>query len=292
MTEPDAVDVTHLEDADDDHRITRVTDHFKLDELAAGLVGPDFDFDALEVLQNELTGALHPDLIPRLEAHLEAAVVARNWYARSVLADVLVDTAGRSSLPVLLRAWSRDLGDDQDTLTTMLSVLAREDPAAARRTLVPWVRDLDPDLRRAAIWLLGYVPDPVDLPALAHAARDPDERVRSVVVGTISSHGADPAAVDLTVSLLADPAEQVRVSALSSLGFRQQPRTLPGICRLAEDSSPRVRAWVAIALRRFPAAECDVDPVAAVLDRLERDPDAHVREQAIDARLRAAQRGR
>ncbi|MFE2094902.1 MULTISPECIES: HEAT repeat domain-containing protein [unclassified Streptomyces] len=263
-----------------------------LDELAAGLVGPDFDFDALEALQRELTGTLHSDLIPRLEAHLEAAVAAGSWYARFVLADILVETAGRSSLPVLLRAWSRDLGDDQDSLTAMLSVLAQEDPAAARRTLVPWAQDPDPDLRRAAIWLLGYVPDPADLTMLAHAAQDPDERVRSVVVGTLGSHGANPAAVDLMVSLLADPSEQVRVSALDSLGFRQQPRTLPAICRLAEDNSSRVRTWVAIALRRFPATECDVDPAAAVLDKLERDRDAHVREQATTARLRAAQRSR
>ena len=263
-----------------------------LDELAVGLADPDSDLDALAVIEAQLTGALRADLLPRLEAHLEAAVARRNWYARSVLAGILAKTAGRSSLPVLLRAWSRDLGDDQDPLTTMLSVLAREDPAAARRTLVPWAQDPDPDLRGAAIWLLGYVPAPTDLTMLAHAAQDPDERIRSVVVGALGSHSTNPEAIDLMVSLLADPSERVRISALSALGFRRQPRTLPDICRLADDSSPRVRAWVAIALGRFPATESGDGPAVASLNKLEGDPDPYVREQAMTARQRTARRSR
>jgi HEAT repeat protein len=94
------------------------------------------------------------------------------------------------------------------------------------------------------------------------------------------------------VSLLADPFEQVRISALSSLGFGRQPRTLPEICRLAHDSSPRVRTWVAIALGHFPVTESRDVPVAAVLDRLQRDPDPHVRESAKTARQRTARRSR
>ncbi|MFF2133391.1 HEAT repeat domain-containing protein [Streptomyces olivochromogenes] len=241
-------------------------------------------------MEEQLTAAQPAALIPCLEAHLEAAVAAGNGYARSVLAGILAETAGRASLAVLLRAWSRNLGDDQDSLTTTLSVFAREDPVAARRILVPWAEAPDPDLRRAAIWLLGYVPALTDLAPLAHAAQDPDERVRSVVVGTLGSHGTSPAAVDLMVGLLADPSAHVRVSVLSSLGFLQQPRTLPEICRLADDSSPRVRAWVAIALGRFHATESGDLATAAVLDRLQADPDPYVREQATTARRRTAHR--
>ncbi|MEV7025790.1 HEAT repeat domain-containing protein [Kitasatospora sp. NPDC093558] len=264
-----------------------------LDELAAGLLDPDGDLDEVLAIESHLTGTLRADLAPRLEAHLATAVNAGNWYARAVLAGLLAETAGRSSLPVLLRAWSRDLGDDQDGLTTMITILAQDDPAAARRTLLPWTECTDADLRRAALWLLGFVPDPADVAVLAQAAHDPDERIRSVVAGTLGSHdGADPAAVDLMVRLLADPSEQVRISALDSLGYRRRPRTLPDICRLADDASARVRAWVAIALQRFPATETGDGPTAEVLARLERDPDPHVRDQAMTARQRAAHRGR
>lgn len=76
---------------------------------------------------------------------------ARNWYARVVLAGLLARTAGRASLPALLRAHARDLGDDQDLLTTDLTVLVRQDSTSARELLLLWTDDPDPDLRRTAV---------------------------------------------------------------------------------------------------------------------------------------------
>ncbi|MGX9889215.1 HEAT repeat domain-containing protein [Streptomyces sp. NPDC002276] len=81
-----------------------------------------------------------------------------------------------------------------------------------------------PGLRRTALWLLGYVPEPDGLDLPADAARDPDARVRSVTVGAIGSHTETSArAVDLLTALLADPGPQLRVSALSTLGFARRP---------------------------------------------------------------------
>lgn len=111
--------------------------------------------------------------------------------------------------------------------------------------------DPDPDLRRAAIWLLGYVPAEADLSLLTHGAGDLDEQVRNVVVGAFARHGTSPETVDLMLSLSADPSAHVRVCVLSSLGLLQQRRTLPDVCRLMDDSSPHVRTWAAIALGRF-----------------------------------------
>ncbi|MFK0219407.1 HEAT repeat domain-containing protein [Streptomyces vinaceus] len=100
--------------------------------------------------------------------------------------------------------------------STRLRVLAQAHPAAAREILLPCAVSDDEDLRRAAIWLLGFVPEPADLDLLAHAARDADEGIRSAVVGTLGSHGTEPAAIDLLLCLLDDPSPQVRISALSS----------------------------------------------------------------------------
>ncbi|MFJ6780583.1 HEAT repeat domain-containing protein [Streptomyces yangpuensis] len=256
----------------------------RLDELAVGLADPDCDLDDLAEIEDELVTARRRELIPYLEAHLATAVAAGNWYARHVLARILAETAGPASLAALLRAYSRDLGDDQDSLSTTLHVLAQEHPAAAREILLPCAVDNDEDLRRAAIWLLGFAPDPADLDLLAHAARDADEGIRSAVVGTLGSHGTEPAAVDLLLHLLDDPSPQVRISALSSLGFLRQPRTLREIRRLAKDDDPRVRAWVAIALGHFSALESADPETLPVLDQLAADADPYVRDQAAEAR--------
>ncbi|MFD4133622.1 HEAT repeat domain-containing protein [Streptomyces goshikiensis] len=256
----------------------------RLKELAEGLADPNRDLDGLAEIEEEFVTARRRELIPPMEAYLAAAVEAGDWYARHVLARILAKTAGRTSLASLLRAYSRDLGDDQNSLSMSLYVCAREDPPAAREILLSYAVSDDGDLRRAAIWLLGFVPDPADLSLLAHAAQDSDEQIRSAVVGTLESHGADPAAVDLLLDLLDDPAPQVRISALSALGFIREPRTLRKIRLLANDDTPRVRAWVAIALGRFPAPEPSDRATSAVLDRLAADTDPYVREQAAEAR--------
>ncbi|MDX3771410.1 MULTISPECIES: HEAT repeat domain-containing protein [unclassified Streptomyces] len=258
----------------------------RLDELAAGLADPDRDLDDLAEIEEELVAARRRELIPYVERHLAAAVEAGNWYARHALAPILAETAGHTALAALLRAYSRDLGDDQDSLSTTLHVLAQENPAAAREIILPCAVGNDEDLRRAAIWLLGFVPEPADLNLLAHAAQASDEGIRSAVVGTLGSHGTEPAAIALLLQLLADPSPQVRISALSSLGFLQQPRTLQKIRSLANDDSPRVRAWVAIALSNFSALEPADLATSAVLDQLAADADPYVRDQAAAARQR------
>lgn len=258
----------------------------QLDTLAAALADPDSDLDRIADLERELLAARDRDLIPRLQEHLVGAVDAGNGYGRHVLSGILAATAGSRGLPELLWAFAHDLGDDQDSLTATLADFARQDRAYTRGIILPWATGADPELRRTALWLLGYVPEPDDLDLLAGAAQDPDDRVRSVTVGTIGSHTKTTArAVDLLTALLRDPSPQVRVSALSSLGFARRPRTLPAIHRLAADDSARVRAWVAIALSRFPAPE---PASSAVLDLLADDPDAFVRKEAAAARKKLA----
>jgi hypothetical protein len=68
--------------------------------------------------------------------------------------------------------------------------------------------------------MLGFVPEPTDLTVLAHAANDSDERIRTAVVDTLGSHGKNPTAVDLPMSLLDDPSTPVRVSAVQLCGCR------------------------------------------------------------------------
>ncbi|MEV6105196.1 HEAT repeat domain-containing protein [Streptomyces sp. NPDC051940] len=257
-----------------------------LDRLAAGLADLDEDVDELIDLADELESVLGAEHAPRVEAHLTAAVRAANTWAREMLGILLAGIGGPAALPALLRAGSVDLGDDQDGLSTRLADLAAEDPARSRGVLLPLLHDPDRRLRAKAVWLLGFVPEPSDLELLARTAQDPDEDVRGASVGTIGSHTANsPAAVDLLLRLLADPAPQVRVSALSSLGYAGQPHALPAIRACADDPDARVRAWTAIALGRFPGAEPET---RAVLRRLHRDPDSYVRSNIPEWATRPA----
>lgn len=249
-----------------------------LDALVSELADPDGDFDVLDEIVARLKAAWEPGLVPALERFLTAAVDARHWYARHVLAMLLADVAGREALPELLGAWCRDLGDDQDSLTAAIVELSCEDPPAARRIVVPWLGAFDPGLRKTAVWLLGFVPLPGDAELLGPAVGDPDESVRSAAAGSLTGQG--PAGVALLMRLLEDPAADVRIAALSSLGFARDPQSLAAIRRLADDADPRVRAWVGIAMSRFPVAELADDAANfAVLRRLARDSDAYAREQ-------------
>jgi hypothetical protein len=72
--------------------------------------------------------------------------------------------------------------------------------------------------------------------------------------------------------------EQVRVRYLVALGNSGHPEALPTLATALEDSSPRIRAAGAEALRRMEGAEAE-----AMLAAATRDPDIEVRFAAIDA---------
>ncbi|MFD7472063.1 hypothetical protein ACFV8Z_07635 [Streptomyces sp. NPDC059837] len=119
----------------------------QLDTLAAALADPDSDLDQIADLEDELVAARDTGLIPRLQEHLASAVDAGNSYGRHVLCNILAVTAGSKALPELLRAFARDLGDDQDSLSAILTDFAHQDRAYARSIVLPWAAGPDPDLR-------------------------------------------------------------------------------------------------------------------------------------------------
>lgn len=110
----------------------------QLDTLAAALADPDSDLDQIADLEDELVAARDTGLIPRLQEHLASAVDAGNSYGRHVLCNILAVTAGSKALPELLRAFARDLGDDQDSLSAILTDFAHQDRAYARSIVLPW----------------------------------------------------------------------------------------------------------------------------------------------------------
>ena len=115
-------------------------------------------------------------LVPRLHEALNQFLDEGNFYGRDLIAGILAGIQGTAALAVLLRASSRDLGDDQDSLQTEIIELLHTDPAAGRRTALEFATGDTPELRLVGLWALGFVPDAQDVELLASAATDADPR--------------------------------------------------------------------------------------------------------------------
>ncbi|MFC8719048.1 HEAT repeat domain-containing protein [Kitasatospora sp. NPDC057198] len=229
-----------------------MTDTARLDRFLALVVDLDSDHEELAAATAELSGAGDVALVPPLEAALDRALDEGAFHARDLIGEVLAGIRGPAALPVLLRASARDLGDDQDSFSTLLVELARADPAAARETVRPLLAEPDAALRATGVWLLGFAAREQEFPLLAGAAADPVERLRRVAAGALGPLTAGvPEAVEVLVGLLDDPAPRVRIAALSTLGYARQARVLPAVRRLAADQDENVRSWAAVAAGRI-----------------------------------------
>ena len=196
------------------------------------------------------------------------------------MAELLIGLLGVAAFPAVMDAWSVDIGDDRDQLTAMVWRLIDSDPGACLVTIRKLMASDDQAKRSAGIWALGSTFTHVGISAedygtLDAAAGDTDANLRAITLGTLSGLKQDRSYAWL-VAGLADPDTQVRVSALSGLGFSGRPEAVEAIAPLAGDDHPRVRLFVAESLRclAYPAGL----PVAMSLAE---DHDAAVRSAAL-----------
>ncbi|MFJ9693835.1 HEAT repeat domain-containing protein [Kitasatospora sp. NPDC101183] len=223
-----------------------------LDHLLALLLDVDPDFDESIALADELAACGDLSLVPAVEAALEEALAAGEFFARDLIAGVLAGLNGPDALPVLLRASARDLGDDQDSLLAEVVDLFAQYPGAARAAALPLVEEPDARLRAVGVWTLGFASGPQDVELFARTAADESGEVRGATAGALGSHAAGlPKAVDLLIALLADPEPQVRIDALAALGESRQARALQAVRTLAEDPDEGVRRWAVISADRL-----------------------------------------
>jgi hypothetical protein len=217
-------------------------------------------------------------LVPRLHEALDRFLDEENFYGRDLIAGVLAGIQGVAALPALLRASARELGDDQDSLQTEIIDLLHADRAAARRAVLELATGDTVELRREGLWALGFVVEAQDVELLAAAATDAESRIRSVAIGSIPDSAGDDRAFHVLVQALHDLDEQVRVSAISKLGYSGRADGVAPLVALAADRAPRVRSMVAYALGQLSNREA-----TPALLRLLSDPDSHVRENARKA---------
>ncbi|SNT01780.1 HEAT repeat [Actinoplanes regularis] len=232
------------------------------------------DCDDLEKTRVALTGCGDSTLVAELTAALHRFLDEKNFYGRDLIAGVLAGIDGLEALPVLLRASARDLGDDQDSLSAEIVDLLHGNRAAARPAVLALAVDPDSTLRRTGLWALGFVSEPQDTDLLLAAAADSDPRIRAMAYGALPT--ADDRAFQALLAGLRDIDPDVRVTAVSQLGYTRRYDAVPHLIALADDLTDRVRRWVVFALGRIGSPDA-----APVLLRLRADP--LVREDATAA---------
>jgi HEAT repeat protein len=244
---------------------------------AVGAEG-DGDYEGIAPVVKALESSGDASLVPRLHQALDQFLDEGNFYGRDLMAAILAGIQGPAALPALLRASSRDLGDDQDSLQAEITDLLRTDQAAARAVVLDFVSSGTAELRRTGVWALGFIAGPEDVEALAAAATDADPRIRSLAIGSIPGIAQDDRAYRAVVLALRDLDQQVQLSAISRLGYSGRAEAVGPLTALATDRTARVRSMVAYALGRLGSSEA-----TPALLQLLRDPERQVFERAVEA---------
>ena len=190
--------------------------------------------------------------------------------AIAIVAVPGVSLAGRAALPGPL--------PQQETLG------AAQDPAQGtpgRRAIVTAllaaVKDVNVEVRRAAIRSLAQHEDPVALPAFREALRDADAEIRSSALEALSELH-DQASAGEIAALLKDANKDVRanaIDALTNLELTQMPAALRDALR---DPDAEVRHRAAHAVGHFEDA-ASVPALRALIE----DANADVRQAAVEA---------
>ena len=177
-----------------------------------------------------------------------------NFCAREAAVVPVVRLAGLRALPQLLDALrlGEQEGHDNDGPAALVADLVQESPAEAAPVLLTMLRAEDPARRAHAAWLLGFaIPAATVEPLVTALSADRSAEVRAAAAGALSSFEGSEDATNSLVRALDDAAEQVRISAASSLGYLGDVRAVPRLRVALEDPAAGVRASAKYALEQL-----------------------------------------
>ncbi|WP_433366020.1 HEAT repeat domain-containing protein [Actinoplanes sp. CA-142083] len=157
-----------------------------------------------------------------------------------------------SGLAPLLRLLATSDPDEADSLRSTLAELMWNEPDTCRAALLPLLDD--PALRVEALWALGHVVRPDDIPLLTRALSSEDPAIRRAAVDSLPALTADPRVEDLLVAALSDPDMWTRHHAVLGLAWDAPAAVVDHLIPLATDESWQVRAALGEALGRLSAA--------------------------------------
>jgi HEAT repeat protein len=129
--------------------------------------------------------------------------------------------------------------------------------------------DPEEEVRREAVMALAFLEGEIALPLLEPLINDQAQSVRSNVISAFSYIQKRPSSgvINLLISYLKDPSEEVRDRCARSLGRMNIEEAINEILRLAKhDPSPVVRAGAVAALGMMKSD--DVDNLSSLFQRL------------------------
>ncbi len=203
----------------------------------------DRSVEARQLLEEEA----QMNWLPRLHQILETP---GDFYIRESVAPAVIRLEGMAALPRLIDALRLgfDEGMDCDSLQFDVTRLIESDPQAALAVLLPMADSSVPGDRADAAWLLGFVHAKVPPEVFIRLAKDDIPEVRRAACGSLASLQGHEQAFQMLISCLDDTDENVRISAISSLGSFGDKRALPLLEQLVLRSSERVRPIVDYAI--------------------------------------------
>ncbi|MEM7342771.1 MAG: HEAT repeat domain-containing protein [Chloroflexota bacterium] len=185
---------------------------------------------------------------------LQKLALSSDLFVSEIAAIKLVELQGVKELPLLLKALDNgmQLGHDCDGLVSAISSELEMNTSEAAPIVVDLLKSDNANERANAAWAYGFIEDAVQIEPLLELASDEYSTVRAEVASALSSFDTDPRAVDTLIQLLNDADEQVRISAIASLGYLGDKKTIPVLEKITkEDTSENVQRFIKDALNRL-----------------------------------------
>jgi HEAT repeat protein len=154
----------------------------------------------------------------------------------------------------------------------------RQVDAAAVTAVIAGATGEDVRVRRAAVEILGDLPDREAADVLRTAVRDADATVRATALRSLARAG-DGAAVPVALEALVDPEPAVRLAAIHAVDTLPDGTLGASTRSLLADPDPAVRATAASSILRGPLPEEGIAVLRAMLET----EDPRAREQALGA---------
>lgn len=202
--------------------------------------------EAISILESEATA----EWLPTLHEWLARP---DDFFLREAAAPAIIRLEGMECFPRLLHAvhLGRREGHDNDSLQARIFELIESAPLDARTRLLELaISETDED-RSDAAWLLGFVHQHISSDVLIRLSSDKSPDVRQSACGSLASFKGDAQVFGALGQCLTDSDEQVRISAVSSLGYLGDQRALPLLLPLQRSASPRLQHILSFAIEQL-----------------------------------------
>lgn len=178
-----------------------------------------------------------------------------SFFVREAVASSLARLEGVKALPYLFQAYTRGFqeGHDNDGLTATITELLEEKQEEATPFLLDMLKSTDAETRANAAWALGFTASQI-MPDVLLSLLETEsvQEVRQAIVGSLGSFDRSPEAINKLIELLTDNNEQVKIAAISALGYMGIKQAIIPLEEVLEKStSSRVQEFVKDALKNL-----------------------------------------